>query len=105
MELSQPGLVIFAFILGFFLMFLAKFALMMVFSSIKLLVVLAIIGIAMNLSMPQQSITYNKLVSENLNYGLSKIKSLADNAKNEIMQYNVSLKVNKKDMASLLKKS
>ncbi len=105
MELSQPGFVVFAFVLGFFLMFLARFILMFVFGSLKLIVAFAIIGIALNLSMPKESLTYNKLVSKNIDYGLSKMKAFADTAKNELMQYNVSLRVNKKDLAPLFKKS
>lgn len=105
MELSQSGFVVFAFILGLTLMFLARFALIMIFGSLKLLVAFAIIGIALNLSMPKQSGAYNKIVSENINYGLSKIKSFTNNAKNELMQYNVSLKVNKKELSQILKKS
>lgn len=105
MELSQPAFVVFAFVLGFLLMFVAKFFLSLVFNSIKLIAAVAIIGIAFNLSMPKQSSAYNKIVSENFDYGLSKIKTYAGNAKNELMQYSVSVKVNKKEQVSFLKKS
>lgn len=98
MEFQQPISVFLGFIIGLTLMFFAKMLIKAIFCSIKMAVALSILVIAMNIGMPKQSVLYNEALTQHLNNGVIKAKTMVHAIEDQVRQYTFSFKINKKDL-------